>query len=117
MQKKLSTKTIVISVVAVVVLILAYFYFTGTPSDSAALDSSDSATTEVTDHATKIITLLNQTSSLKIETALFTSPVYKSLVDHTVSVNQQAVGKPNPFYYNLPQTQQTASAPVKTTKK
>ena len=102
MQKKSSTKNIIIIVAVLAVAGLAYFYFSGTPQDASSQLVSDAPPSPVTDEATKILTLLNQTSSLRINTTLFTSPVYKSLVDHTVPVIEQAVGKPNPFFYSLP---------------
>lgn len=103
MQKKPSTKNLIILGAVILVAILAYFYFSGAPTDSSAqLTDSDITPSPVTNEATKILTLLNDTSALHIDTALFNSPVYKSLVDHTVPVLEQPVGKPNPFFYTIP---------------
>ena len=106
MQRKSSTKSIIILVAIIALAALIYFYVSGTPKDTSSVLVSDVQTTEVTDKAQKIIALLNQANSLKIDASLFTSPVYKSLVDHTVPVQDQAVGKSNPFFY-------TRSAPAK----
>jgi len=102
MQTKSSTKSIVIFAALILVTILAYFYFSGTPVDtSAQLVTEGEQASEVTLQATKIVTLLNQTSSLRIDPALFKTAVYKSLVDHTVPVVEQQVGKDNPFFYTV----------------
>ena len=102
MQKKPSTKSIIIIIAIVVIAIIGYFYFSGSPKSDSTLTTEDAPPSELTNKTTQIITLLNQTSSLKIDTALFKSAVYMSLVDHTVPVVEQPVGKTNPFLYNAP---------------
>ena len=101
MQRKSSAKSLLILGGIIVIGIFAYFYFTGSPQDTSSQLSAGTQTDSVTNEATQIITLLNQTSALRIDTALFNSPVYKSLVDHTVPVVVQPVGKPNPFIYTV----------------
>ncbi len=104
MQQKSSKNPILIIVIIIVLAGAAYFYFSGTPSDDSALLTAEetAASTQVSAEAAQIITLLNQTRSLKIDIALFNSPLYRSLVDHTVPVIEQPVGKANPFLYSLP---------------
>lgn len=80
----------------------AYFYFSGSPKDNSSLLATSEVGSDATVIGTNILVLLNQITSLKIDTALFTSPVYNSLVDHTVPVYEQNVGKKNPFLYSLP---------------
>ncbi len=109
MQKKSSTKSIIIAVAAVILLIFGYFYFSGTPEDTSSqltADALGAPASDATVQAARIITLLNQTKSLRIEPAFFESAVYRSLVDHTVPVVEQQVGKANPFFY----TAQSSSA-------
>ncbi len=97
-MQKSSSKNILIIVAVVIVLGLVYFYFSGTPTDDASLvEVSDPTTSEANLAATKVLTLLNQINSLKIDKDFFNSPIYQSLVDHTVEVLPQNVGKENPF--------------------
>ncbi len=54
---------------------------------------------------------------LKIDPAIFDAPVYRSLVDHTVTVVEQNVGKPNPFasfFGTTPPPAQTPAAKAPT---
>ncbi len=101
MQKKSSIKSIIIFVGIIVLAILGYFYFSGSPKDSASQLTSSGTPSPATVVATRVLTLLNQTSSLHIDPALFKSAIYKSLVDHTVPVVEQPVGKANPFLYTV----------------
>lgn len=114
MQKKSSAKSIGILILIIALAGLAYFYFSGSPKDSSTqLVSGDVQASDVTNEVTRIITLLNQTSSLRIDPAIFNSSVYKSLVDHTVSVVEQPVGKPNPFLYSAPAHNLPLSVPLR----
>lgn len=101
-QQKKSPKTLIIITIIVAIGTLAYFYFNGSSEDTSSLLTGEKPTSEVTDHTARILTLLNQTSSLKIDPELFKSAVYQSLVDHTVPVVEQPVGKANPFVTNTP---------------
>jgi hypothetical protein len=96
MQKKSSLKPILIVIGVIIAAALAYFYFSGDP-----VDTTTSLETEFVDVGTseglEILILLNQISALRFDNVLFNSPVYKSLVDHTVVVREQNVGRPNPF--------------------
>ena len=106
MQPKSSKKPIIILVVVLACAGLAYFYFTGTPTDTTSgLNSAPSLETENI-QGMRVLTLLNQITSLHIEPEFFTTASYSSLVDHTVPIYDQNVGKANPFFY-------TASAKAK----
>lgn len=104
MSKQGNSKApIIITILIILVGAGIYFYLNSTPVDSeTALISSDPGATEASVAGSKVLVLLNQISSLKIDTALFKSPVYNSLVDHTVPIYEQDIGKPNPFLYTLP---------------
>ncbi|HEY4503878.1 MAG TPA: hypothetical protein VJJ28_02115 [Candidatus Paceibacterota bacterium] len=98
MQKKSSKKPIIIVIVILTLIALTYFYFSGSPTDSSpSLTSDESAKSSAQIVGAQVLVLLNQLNSLNIETKIFDTPVYKSLVDHTVTVLEQRVGKPNPF--------------------
>lgn len=113
----LSKKPIIIGALVIIAVLLVYFYSSSTPQDtSSSLDtvgttSTDSSASVV---GTQVLILLNQIKSLRIDPTLFNTPVYKSLVDHTVVVPEQNVGKPNPFvlYFG---TTPPAPEPVKKT--
>lgn len=105
MQQKSSKKTLIIIAIVIVLGGVSYFYFTGTPKDDTALSVVGSETdSEAAIVGSRVLALLNQITSLKIDTALFQSPMYTSLVDHTVPIYEQNVGKDNPFYYTPSKT-------------
>ncbi len=95
-QKSSSKKIIIILVVVLVLGAGVYFYMSGSPHDDSSLVTTDTTAgdPEIGAH---VLTLLHQISSLKIDTSLFTSQAYSSLVDHTVPIYDQGVGKQNPF--------------------
>lgn len=103
MQKSSSKKTLLITIGLIILALLTYFYLTGTPQDDAALVSTEAPkTTDATATGARILTLLNQIKSLRIDSNFFTSNEYTSLVDHTVPIYEQPVGKSNPFYNPTP---------------
>lgn len=99
--KKNSNKTIIIVIVLLVVVGgVIYFMKTGTPTDTnPSFDVAGSPTADgsFSDVGTRDLILLNQIKNLKIDSSFFQSAAYSSLVDHTVPIYQQGVGKPNPF--------------------
>lgn len=113
MQQKSSKKSIIIVVVIIILALIAYFYFSGTPSDSSSstldMQSPESKDAEVA--GARVLSLLNQINSLKIDTAIFNDPTYKSLVDYSVEIPEQNVGRPNPF---APLSGTVLSVPKKT---
>jgi flagellar basal body-associated protein FliL len=101
MQQQTSSKTpLIIIILLVIVAIGAYFYFIGTPNTNTTSSISqvtplESANAE--EVGSRVLFLLNQINSLKIDTSIFSSTVYRSLVDYTISIPEQNVGRPNPF--------------------
>ncbi len=73
-----------------------YFYMSGTPTDDSSLEVSDTAS-DVDLVGGRVLSLLTQINHLKIEAEFFQDASYKSLVDHTVPIYEQGVGKSNPF--------------------
>ncbi|MEK7610017.1 MAG: hypothetical protein AAB470_02770 [Patescibacteria group bacterium] len=88
-------KTIIGGVVIVGAIVLA-FYFLG-PSKSTDSLISVQATPEANIASTRILNLLQQIKSLKIDTSIFKDPAYQTLVDYTVEIPAVNVGRPNPF--------------------
>lgn len=98
--KPTSKKPIIIAIVILLILGGYYFFSTGNPTDDATFVEGTTAgvDSEASGRGAKILSLLNQISSLEIDSTFFSSPVYSSLVDHTVPIYEQNVGKDNPFY-------------------
>lgn len=98
-QKSFSKKGLLIVIVLLVVGAGAYFYFQGAPTDTGSSLSSSRTEENVEAAAvgTRVLSLLNQINSLKIDTSIFNSLVYRSLVDYSITIPEQNVGRPNPF--------------------
>ena len=92
--------TIIIGIILVVVLAGGwYFYSQGgsAPSTSQVVSSTsnvDAATAAVGEN---VLSILNNVSSIHIDSNFFTTPAYQSLVDYSIVVPPQAVGRNNPF--------------------
>ena len=102
-QQKNPTKITFIALAIIIVAALGiYFYYQGTPSDSTSSletsftgSSAESADAQLA--SDRIVSLLNQVSNLKIDKTLFDSAVYNSLVDYTITIPEENVGRANPF--------------------
>jgi hypothetical protein len=101
-------KSTIIVIVVLVVAAAAYFYLEGSPSSSSS-SSLDQQQTDMGTLGTQVLSLLNQTRSLKIDTTLFSDPGYKTLQDYTVDVPQVGVGRANPFAPLPGETTQSSS--------
>src|SRR5665213_3726712 len=97
-SSKSNKKTIVIGIVLVVLLGAGwYFYKGGSPSASSSssgliASTPDGSATDEGGVGSDVLTILNSVSSIHIDTSLFSSPVYESLVDYSITVPPQAVG-------------------------
>lgn len=90
-------KTTAIFILILVVGAFIYFYMSGgsVNNNSALLQGSSP---DVSDNVgVEVLTLLNQIQSLKIDSTLFSEPVYKTLVDYSVPIPAQPIGRTNPF--------------------
>ncbi len=101
MQKNTPTKTTFISLIVIVILaLLVYFYYKGSsnvnPESSVSVEIA-SQSAEARASTERVIQLLNIINSLKIDTKFFEGSVYKSLVDYTIPVQPQPIGRTNPF--------------------
>ena len=100
MQKNTPSKATFISlIIIVVVALLLYFYTKGEPTDSGSSLSTESSAESASaqEASNRVIILLNKINSLNIDAKLFESAEYKSLVDYTIAIPDQPVGRPNPF--------------------
>lgn len=80
-------------VIVVLLFLLVYFYMSGssTPTGTLIAGSPYGAV------GSSELALLNQVRSLKIDTTLFNDPAFRSLVDYSVEITPENVGRPNPF--------------------
>ena len=98
-QQKSSKKTFIALIIIIVIAVLIYFYTMGNPTDNSSLvqTTAVAGSEDAQRVGTRVLTLLNQINSLKIDASIFTSATYKSLVDYTITIPEQPVGRPNPF--------------------
>lgn len=78
----------------VLAAVVVYLYFLGDkgPTADSLLIGTDAGGIGSVE-----LSLLNQMKSLQIDTTLFRDPAYKALVDYTVAIEPEPVGRPNPF--------------------
>ncbi len=89
-----------ILIVIVVVSIGLFFYFRGKPNNdslSSLEESGTSESNEAVEASNRVVKLLNQISSLEINDSIFKTAAYKSLIDYTVAIPEQNIGRVNPF--------------------
>jgi hypothetical protein len=77
--------------VIVIIAGLAYYFYSNSTPTPLVSASSDT----VVD--TQVISLLNQISTLQIDSSIFNDPGYKTLRDYSVAIPSDNVGRPNPF--------------------
>lgn len=99
-----NTKSVIVFIVILLIGVLIYFYTLGSPNDSMinSIDQTAAIGDEQTQiAAARILALLNEMSVLKIDKAVFSDPLYSRLLDHTVAIPPQNIGRANPFapYY------------------
>lgn len=93
MRPPSNKKNIIIIVAVIVIAALAFYYMSSSPSATDTGLQSNSANAV----GASEIALLNQVEALRIDTTFFNDPAYKSLVDYSVAITPEAVGRPNPF--------------------
>jgi flagellar basal body-associated protein FliL len=94
---KSSKKTAIIIIVIIIVALIAYFYYEGnTPVSNSSLETTV-ATNEAQAVGVRVLTLLNQIKSLKVDTDLFKDASYLTLQDYSVQIPPENVGRSDPF--------------------
>ena len=96
-QNKSSKKSIIIIIVIILITLGIYFYMNGSPTDTSSSLEATSSGPAPSGDSLEVLSLLNKVNTIKIDPAFFETNVFKSLLDHTVIVPEQNVGKPNPF--------------------
>ncbi len=93
-KNKLKSNKVLISTLIVVLLIgFGYFYFSG--SDNAEVISLDSGTGEPLGQ--DILALADKLNTLSINTSVFSSTLFTSLLDLGVPLQPEIQGRANPF--------------------
>lgn len=89
-------KTTLITLAAVIIIAIGYFYVTGEEStqDAAVVTATNTADAAI---GSRVLAILNQIQQIKIDNTFFESAAYRSLVDYSVEIPAQNVGRPNPF--------------------
>jgi hypothetical protein len=89
-------KIIMIIVVLVLVFIMYTVFFAKEPEgESLLVSTNQGAQTQIVGN--EIVAALNQIQTLKLSREIFEDPIYKSLVDRSIPIPQEPVGKSNPF--------------------
>lgn len=99
-NKTSSKKTIIIFIVIIVLSILGYFYYVGSntvPDSNLLVEQNSTVSAETQLAGSRVLSLLGQVYSLNIDKSIFESVVFKSLVDYTIEIPEQNVGRLNPF--------------------
>lgn len=91
---KSSKKSWIIVIIIIAIAAGAYFYFQGGSAPEDDLLSVSPSSVLV---GANVLSLLNQIQSIRIDTSVFSSPAYQSLVDYTVPIPTLNVGRPDPF--------------------
>lgn len=87
---------IIIGLVIIVAFVI-YAVFFGPKEKEEGLLSSGAVKTPAALVGSEIISALNQIESLRLDRAIFDSPVYQSLKDRSRKIQPEPVGKANPF--------------------
>jgi hypothetical protein len=96
MNEKIKHILIDISVVFLVPAALFYLYIT-LAGPGEALFGTEQPGSELVGEGQKFLSKLNELNTLKLDTSVFESAVYKSLVDTTTPPPTDEQGRPHPF--------------------
>ena len=96
-NQKTSLKSWLILIVVLGAITTAYFYFEGSLPVSTSSIVKSSADDQGALVGAQVFGLLNQVKGLKIDTRIFTDPVYATLRDYSVDIPTLNVGRNNPF--------------------
>jgi hypothetical protein len=97
-QPSSNKKTLWIGIIIVVVLVGGWYFYSKGRSGSSTSQLIPSTPNDA--NATvgaNVLNVLNSVSSIKIDASFFQTTAYQSLVDYSITVPPQAVGRPNPF--------------------
>lgn len=90
-------KSTIILLIVLVVGAFVYFFVIGDDTQDISFlleGNSDGISDNV---GAEVLALLQQIQSIEIDASVFSSPVYRTLRDYSVSIPPQNVGRQNPF--------------------
>lgn len=93
--QKPSKMPYVVLAIIVLIAVVFYFYWTGNNTSENLTLQEISIANQAT--GVRVLNLLNEISSLNIDSSFFNSPVYQTLRDYSVEIPPLPVGRPNPF--------------------
>ena len=93
----LKYKKIIIGLVAVIVLFVLYSMFFAEEPQGEELLVSSNQTVQAQIVGNEIVAALNQIQTLKLSRDIFEDPVFRSLIDRSIPIPEEPVGKSNPF--------------------
>ncbi len=97
MKNQPGSKKTSIGIIIIVVMIAATYYFFTKGNSAPEGAVVQQSTPQADAAAARILSLLNQVSSLEIDTKIFEDPVYKTFRDRSIDIPPVEVGRPNPF--------------------
>jgi hypothetical protein len=90
------TKQIIIAVIIIIVAFVGFkMFFPGSGSGEASLVTEQSTATFA--EGQTILNLLNKLNEVTIDDSVFSNPIFVSLVSFEIPIQDQVVGRPNPF--------------------
>lgn len=89
----LKNKQVVGGVAVVLVLALSYYLWTSSGSTSALLTSTEGSSPL----SQEILTTLGQLHTIRLDSSVFSDPVFVSLNDFSETIPPQQAGRRNPF--------------------
>lgn len=92
-------KNIIIGAVVVILLLVGYniFVLNGKSDTGGALIRSENQSIMTTEYGREIVATLNRLKGINIDPAFFEEPNFTRLIDFSVEIQHQPVGKDNPF--------------------
>lgn len=94
MKNNSKNSWIIIAIIIIVAFCVYYFFLYQPSSQTNTLLEEQTTDNQV---GAEVLSLLNQIQALHIDSSFFQSAAYQSLVDYTVPIPIQNVGRNNPF--------------------
>lgn len=89
-----NSKNLIFIGLLILVLVFAYFFLFGDNNDEA-LSIGSARESEVVGN--ELLAQLQQLEGIKLDATLFADPLFQSLTNETVMVQQEPIGRINPF--------------------
>jgi hypothetical protein len=91
------TKQIIIAIVIIIVAFLGFkFFFPSAGSPDSALTAQSASSAQFVDGQT-ILASLGQLNKVTLDESIFTNKIFASLISFSVPIQDQAIGRQNPF--------------------